>query len=212
MLRKYPLFIILLFLQGCTSLPSKSNPEVFSTKQQQLSDGTLSYVFCTEDGGAWACPPVSKKTSISEVSEHLDSDIETQSKNEKTQNAPHFESVNHLASQDIVGKGFQFLGSVLFDFDSSKLRAKEKVKLIDSMESLKGREVLFAGYTDAVGGESDNHKLAVSRAKSAASFVEELGLPVTSYEVMGLGSCCYVSSNNEETGRILNRRVEIYTK
>lgn len=201
-----------MLIQGCSGLPSKSNPEVFSTKQQLLSDGTLGYVFCTEGDGAWACPPTSIKTSFSDVSKSLNPDSEDVSPKDLSQNASHLEVGDHLAAQDIVDQGYELIGSVLFAFDTYALSSKSKVTLIDSMELIKDQKILLVGYTDAVGGESYNQELAVSRAKSVASFLEDLGFPHGDYEAKGRGSCCYISSNDKEADRALNRRVEIYKK
>ena len=66
------------------------------------------------------------------------------------------------------------------------------------------------GHTDATGTRLENQSLSEARANAAFEYlVGELGLPPDRFIVKGFGEDSPVASNATDTGRKLNRRVEI---
>lgn len=113
-----------------------------------------------------------------------------------------------------VGEGIlvTFDSGILFDFDSATLRPEAREKLRRLAESLKkypDTEVLIVGHTDSVGPEAYNQRLSERRAEAAASFLMQQGIRPSRIRTIGKGETEPIASNDTETGRQLNRRVEI---
>lgn len=101
---------------------------------------------------------------------------------------------------------------VLFDFNKSVLTptAQQDLRALSSV--LKGRTLQLAGFTDSVGGEAYNDRLALARANAVRDFLVSRGLDAGAISTIGEGVCCYVASNSSDESRRLNRRVEIRLK
>lgn len=69
--------------------------------------------------------------------------------------------------------------------------------------------VEVSGHTDSVGSDSANQLLSERRANSVASYLIGQGLIRERFEVVGMGERYPVASNDSDSGRSLNRRVEI---
>ncbi len=70
--------------------------------------------------------------------------------------------------------------------------------------------VQISGFTDDVGSDAFNLDLSAKRAMSVKNwFVEKHGLSPTLFLVQGLGESNPIATNETETGRQANRRVEI---
>jgi len=99
---------------------------------------------------------------------------------------------------------YQLEKSILFSFDSSKVRDIQGVNLLAS--SLKTDPTVtgirIKGYTCDIGTKPYNDKLAMRRALAIGNLLGKAGLQVD--EVAGEGKCCYASGE-----RRLSRRVEI---
>lgn len=68
--------------------------------------------------------------------------------------------------------------------------------------------LIVVGYTDSSGSQAANKRLALARAKTARSLlIKHYGVPPESIIAKGLGSMCPISSNDDPTGRAMNRRV-----
>jgi OmpA-OmpF porin, OOP family len=70
-------------------------------------------------------------------------------------------------------------------------------------------KVQFFGHTDDQGSEQYNQKLSYNRAKSAAGYVESLGIEPDRMEVFGFGKNKPLVSEMTQEARAVNRRVEI---
>lgn len=92
--------------------------------------------------------------------------------------------------------------TVLFPLNSSLISQTEKQKILDALESLKGRGVKVTGYTCDLGSKEHNDRLALSRARTVAGILETNGIKPAA--VSGEGKCCYISGDKE-----VNRRAEI---
>lgn len=113
-----------------------------------------------------------------------------------------------------VGEGIlvTFDSGILFDFDSSALRpeAKENLRnLAESLQEYDHSDLLIVGHTDAVGSDDYNYRLSERRAQSAADYLMTLGIAPSRITTVGKGENEPVASNETETGRQENRRVEV---
>ena len=119
------------------------------------------------------------------------------------------------AEVERVGEGIlvTFESGILFDFDSSNLRAEARSNLSELASSLSDMsddvELLVAGHTDSVGTDEYNFALSERRAQAAADYLMTRGLPPSKINITGLGESEPVASNDTEMGRQQNRRVEI---
>lgn len=74
-------------------------------------------------------------------------------------------------------------------------------------------QLTITGFTDdsASGGTITNESLALNRATAVRDFLISLGLQKSQVTVKASPLCCYVAANDTDSGRALNRRVEIHT-
>ena len=119
------------------------------------------------------------------------------------QSAPTPTTIQHELSAANTGiNSNQHTTTIYFPLNSSLIRQTEKQKILDALESLKGRSVKVTGYTCELGSKEHNDRLALSRARAVAGILETNGIkPIA---VSGEGKCCYISVDKEK-----NRRVEI---
>jgi len=113
-----------------------------------------------------------------------------------------------------VGEGIlvTFDSGILFDFDSAVVKgsARENLnELAAHLEQNAETEVLVVGHTDAQGTDEYNERLSQRRAEAAASYLAQQGVNYTRIRTTGLGESEPVASNDSETGRQENRRVEV---
>lgn len=113
-----------------------------------------------------------------------------------------------------LGEGIvvTFDSGILFDFDSKQLRSEAKSNLKRLAESLKeydNTEILIVGHTDALGPEAYNLQLSKERAESAAAYVQSLGISQDRIAIEGKGEAEPIDSNDTDSGRQQNRRVEV---
>jgi outer membrane protein OmpA-like peptidoglycan-associated protein len=65
------------------------------------------------------------------------------------------------------------------------------------------------GYTDSTGSEAYNEQLSQTRAQSVAAYLTAQGVQPVRLATRGYGESDPIASNDTETGRAANRRVEI---
>lgn len=105
-------------------------------------------------------------------------------------------------------KGF---GPILFATGSAELSAsarRELDRVVAAMERKPARLLLY-GHTDAVGETSANDDLSARRADAVLAYLRERGINAESMTTQGFGENEPVRSNDSESGRRQNRRVEI---
>ncbi|QLK43882.1 OmpA family protein [Vibrio owensii] len=98
--------------------------------------------------------------------------------------------------------------TIHFSFDSDDSEAK----LANTVEVLKAypqAKVEITGYTDSVGSSEYNLKLSEERALSVADNLIEEGVETQRITYNGMGEANPVESNETESGRKANRRVEV---
>lgn len=113
-----------------------------------------------------------------------------------------------------VGEGIAvtFESGLLYPFNSTDLLPAGRDNLRNLAESLREypeTELLIVGHTDAVGSDAYNQTLSQNRAAAAANVLASYGVPRDRIQTAGRGETEPVSSNDDETGRQLNRRVEV---
>jgi OmpA-OmpF porin, OOP family len=69
-----------------------------------------------------------------------------------------------------------------------------------------------AGHTDNVGGQDDNQKLSMERAKAVMSALVKRGVAANRLTAKGYGRTSPIADNRTEDGRAKNRRVELVKK
>jgi outer membrane protein OmpA-like peptidoglycan-associated protein len=113
-----------------------------------------------------------------------------------------------------VGEGLQvtFESGLLFDYDSDVLRAPAKQNLSSlaaSLDKYPGTDLLIVGHTDAQGSDSYNMTLSERRAAAAANYLVAQGVSRARLRSTGRGESEPVASNDTESDRQKNRRVEV---
>ena len=106
------------------------------------------------------------------------------------------------------------LSDVLFDFNQASLKpgAKEKLsKLAGVLLAYPGQyRMEIEGHTDAIGSDSYNFRLSDSRAASVRDYLIGAGISSTKIvAIRGMGETRPVATNDNPSGRQVNRRVEI---
>ncbi len=104
------------------------------------------------------------------------------------------------------------LRGVNFDFNSSDIRPDSRPVLDQAAEILKnnpGVAVRVEGHTDSVGGAEYNQALSLRRAESVYRYLVNRGVDPERFTVEGFGKSRPIASNETETGRAQNRRVEL---
>ncbi len=131
-------------------------------------------------------------------------------------NAAELRAIQAKIDRDGLGSQASALGvhSVHFDRDETSLKIGSTANLeaLASMimQSPGARKVHVIGHADDSGSPAYNERLAEARARSVGSFLAAKGISSDQIMIKSYGSKHPVASNSSETGRQLNRRVDIY--
>ena len=117
------------------------------------------------------------------------------------------------AKVERVGEGIvvEFSSNVLFGFDKSGLTADAKTnldKLVKVLGTYPDTDIEVQGHTDSKGSESYNRNLSVERASAASNYLRGNGIKTNRISIKGFGESTPKYSNDSESGRSQNRRVE----
>lgn len=117
------------------------------------------------------------------------------------------------AKVERVGEGIvvEFSSNVLFGFDKSGLSAEAKAnldKLVKVLNAYPDTDIEVQGHTDSKGSESYNMTLSTDRASSASNYILKNGIAANRISIKGFGETAPKYSNDTESGRSQNRRVE----
>lgn len=100
-----------------------------------------------------------------------------------------------------------------FAFDSARLSEEGKAALDRLATALlrHGRvdSVEIVGHTDSIGAATYNQGLSERRAAAAAAYLAERGVDPNLLQTRGLGESAPVASNQTDSGRAQNRRIEV---
>lgn len=118
------------------------------------------------------------------------------------------------AKVERVGEGIvvTFDSGLLFDFDSYALRSATKenlLKLANTLNKYDDTDVMVLGHTDNTGSAEYNLKLSEQRASAVESYLSSKEVLSRRLKPDGLGESDPIETNDSETGRQLNRRVEL---
>ena len=101
---------------------------------------------------------------------------------------------------------------VTFDFGKAELKSQFYPALNNIASTLKQYDqtiVEVTGHTDSIGTDAVNQRLSEQRASSVGNYLIGQGLMRERFEIVGMGKRYPVASNDTDSGRALNRRVEI---
>lgn len=104
------------------------------------------------------------------------------------------------------------LPDILFKFDSYQITPEAKItfdRLLDLCNENRDKKVLFVGHTDNSGTDEYNYQLSLKRSQAVMNYLLGAGLK-NEREAIGKGKSCPLVSNNGESNRKKNRRVEVY--
>jgi len=99
-----------------------------------------------------------------------------------------------------------------FEHDSDMLSTKAKRALRDAVTVLNQHpteQFIIEGHTDGVGTDEYNLALSRRRAVSTAAYLVSQGMAVDRFVLQWYGESRPTATNTTETGRALNRRIEI---
>jgi outer membrane protein OmpA-like peptidoglycan-associated protein len=113
-----------------------------------------------------------------------------------------------------IGEGIQvtFASHLLYDVDSDVILSTAATNLralAGSLDRFPGTDVLIVGHTDATGATAHNQALSERRATAASSYLASQGVATSRLQTAGRGELEPIESNDTESGRSSNRRVEI---
>lgn len=127
-------------------------------------------------------------------------------------------NVSDVQKSNTVIADTLYVNDILFDFNAYLISGKEGAKLkeiIQKLNKYQGVSVNITGYTDAIGFDGYNKKLAMQRALAVKKFFSSNGLSKAEIIAEGRGSINFVANNtnpdgsDNPDGRALNRRVEL---
>jgi len=118
------------------------------------------------------------------------------------------------ATVERVGEGIliTFESGLVFDTESYRLREETKSNLTELSETLKKYDdtnILIEGHTDNTGEDNYNQKLSENRADAVESYLVTQGIKNSRVTTKGYGESQPLDSNESDTGRQKNRRVEV---
>lgn len=117
---------------------------------------------------------------------------------------------------DVVRQGDNIMldmpSGITFGFNSSDVNAQFYPvldKVAATLNEYNQTTINVAGHTDSVGSDSYNQTLSEQRASSVARYLQSRGVANQRLQTYGYGESRPVDSNDTESGRANNRRVEI---
>ncbi|QOW21080.1 MULTISPECIES: OmpA family protein [Lysobacteraceae] len=117
---------------------------------------------------------------------------------------------------DIVRQGdnitLNMPDNITFGFDKSDLQPQFYPVLDNLARTLSEYNqtiIEVAGHTDSVGSDSYNQGLSVRRAESVGNYLMSRGVVRDRFIITGAGKTRPIASNDTESGRAMNRRVEL---
>jgi outer membrane protein OmpA-like peptidoglycan-associated protein len=103
-------------------------------------------------------------------------------------------------------------GDVLFDYNKAELKPGAQgdiAKLAAFLQENADRKVIVEGYTDSTGSAAYNQSLSERRANSVRAALVRMGVDPTRIVAQGYGKEYPVADNTSNSGRAMNRRVEV---
>ncbi len=120
---------------------------------------------------------------------------------------------------------FEFQAIIMYDppkvytlrnvhFDTGKATLKPVSfealnELVDFLKRKSTVEIEIAGHTDDVGDDDSNLKLSQQRAESVKNYLVSKGIAASRLTPKGYGETRFISKNDTEEGKAMNRRTEV---
>jgi hypothetical protein len=104
---------------------------------------------------------------------------------------------------------------ITFDFDSDVIRADSEPVLARLFEGLKGdpaAAIVIEGHTSSEGTDAYNAALSERRAQAVRADLVRRGIAASRLTAVGAGEAKPIARNDDESGRSLNRRVEVHCR
>jgi outer membrane protein OmpA-like peptidoglycan-associated protein len=104
------------------------------------------------------------------------------------------------------------LGDVLFSSGQAQLVEGGRSSLeevVDLLQTEPDKQIRVEGHTDSRGDAEANLQLSQQRAEAVREALIELGVASDRVTATGMGEDFPISSNEDEEGRALNRRVDV---
>lgn len=101
---------------------------------------------------------------------------------------------------------------ITFDFDSAAIRGDSQpvlAKLFEGLGAERSSSILIEGHTSSEGTDEYNMALSERRAQAVVGDLVKRGIDVKRLKAAGIGERRPIAGNDDESGRSLNRRVEI---
>ncbi len=99
-----------------------------------------------------------------------------------------------------------------FDYDSAVIRRDSEPVLATLFKGLSGdrsASIVIEGHTSSEGTNDYNQRLSERRAQAIVDDLVKRGIEAKRLKAVGLGETRPIAGNNDESGRSLNRRVEV---
>lgn len=118
------------------------------------------------------------------------------------------------ATVERVGEGINitFASGLLFDTDQDVIKPGAQSNLhnlVASITKWPNTALLIVGHTDAQGTTEHNQALSQRRSEAASLFLQQQNVNANRIRTMGRGELEPVASNDTESGRSHNRRIEV---
>jgi OOP family OmpA-OmpF porin len=106
---------------------------------------------------------------------------------------------------------FKLVQNILYDFNSVYANMEYQQRLSNVASVLKNKQnlkVQLIGHTDSIGSEEENIRVAKQRVNNVLQYLTRRRIDPSRIEVLGVGLTEPVASNDTDSGRSMNRRVE----
>lgn len=171
----------------------------------------IGYLVCDEDYPEREEPVIEPLTVASAPEQPGDSDGDgVRDDRDECPNTPEGVEVDYKGCP----KPLVFNGNYLaFAFDSAELPVGADESLANAlayMERYPDGQYEIAGHTDSIGSDAYNQDLSERRAQVVATYlIDNKGVSAEQITVVGYGETSPVASNETESGRARNRRVQV---
>ena len=101
---------------------------------------------------------------------------------------------------------------IQFAFDSAEIRQGSATlldELFKGLQSDSSKSIVIEGHTSSEGSEAYNQSLSERRARAVVDDLVRRGLAASHIRAAGLGEGRPIATNSDESGRSINRRVEV---
>ena len=102
--------------------------------------------------------------------------------------------------------------NIQFEFDSGILKTESYPSLDKAAAEMKkdpSATFILKGYASAEGSDAHNMELSVDRANAVKTYLVNTGVSAANLTARGYGETNPIADNTSESGRVINRRVEM---